>query len=1013
MGFIEITLILAMQAYTFNNFLLFLFLSLGLTPLLAQREFTFNSDGNSCYFRYVCYAPNNSYTNVRRPFIFVLGNEYETPQSTFEADKMKDLPQFYNYLFVYVPNRGGSSLNKLECLEALGSLITYGYTYGHSNIFLRVEDPKIKQTDIDNLGLATTYKSVKLSEGTGTISQNTQIPEDFTEDTEAYGVIKIDDGDRYGTFYVEEEKKDMTMLRQKAAKTYFGPPHTFDFTLIGIVKDRATGEALPFASIRIKDNSRGGSSNADGYFTIQHVPTDTSALIISYVGYEKTEVFLTPAIDKKHFVIELISSSQELQTVTVTATRQDVVLSRKEDVSVIKMTPKKLEQLPNLGERDMMRSFQLMPGISAANESSSGLYVRGGTPDQNLVLYDGFTVYHVDHLYGFFSAFNSNALKDVQLYKGGFESRFGGRLSSVIEITGKEGNQKKFNIGGDFSLLSMNVFAEIPVGDKFSSVIAFRRSYKGPIYDKIFEKFNKSSTSSTSTEQPAGGPGPGGGRMQEAKVSSFFYDLNGKFTYKPTSKDIISFSIFNGTDKLDNSSSFDAPSFGTSNSNFSMSSTDLTKYGNIGSSLKWSRKWGGKFYGNTILSYSNYYSNRDKSQERTVADSDGGETTSSSGIFEKNDLKDYSFKSDYEWNLSDFSQLQFGVFGTYFDIDYTYAQNDTTTVLDKNNRASLTGAYVQNKFKFWKERIQFVPGIRASYFETTKQFYYEPRATVAINLTQKLTLKGATGKYYQFANRVTREDILSGSKDFWLLSDGNAVPVSSSIHYIGGLSYETSKYLFSTEAYYKQISNITEYSLRFNAGPGGVSYDENFFTGEGYSRGMEFLVQKKAGKLNGWVSYTLGEARNKFDVYSDSYYSANQDVTHEFKAVLLYKYKRWDFSATWVYATGRPYTAPSGAYSITLLDGSTQDFFTVTSKNGLRLPDYHRCDIAANYKLLGGVKGDKKRREIGYLGFSVFNLYNRTNTWYKQYSIEEGEVIETNVNYLGITPNITLSLKLR
>lgn len=1001
-----------MQAYTLNNSLLVFFFSLVLIPVLAQREFTFNSEGNQCHFNYVCYAPNNNYTNIRRPLVLVLGEEYETPENTCAADEVKDLPQFYHYLFVYVPNRDGSSLDKLECLEALGSLISHGYTYGHSNVFLRVQDPTIKQTDIDALGLANAFKSIKLSEGTSALAETAGITEDFAEDPEAYGAVEIDEGDRYGTFYVEEEKKDLTSFRQKATKTYFGPPRAYDFTLSGIVKDRATGEALPFATIGIKNTSRSGSSNADGYYTIQQVPTDTSTLIVSYVGYEKTEVFLTPMNDKKHFVIELIPSSQELQNVTITGVRQDVVLSRKEDVSVIKMTPKKLEQLPNLGERDVMRSFQLMPGISASNESSSGLYVRGGTPDQNLVLYDGFTVYHVDHLYGFFSAFNSNALKDVQLYKGGFESRFGGRLSSVTEITGKEGNQKKFNIGGDFSLLSMNVFAEIPVGSKFSSVIAFRRSYKGPIYDKIFEKFNNSSSSSNSTEQSTGG-GPGGRRMQETKVTSFFYDLNGKFTYKPTSKDIISFSIFNGTDKLDNSSSFDAPSFGSSNSNFSMSSTDLTKYGNIGSSLKWSRKWGEKFYGNTIISYSNYYSDRDKSQERTVTNSSGEETTTSSGIFENNDLKDYSFKSDYEWNLFDFSQLQFGVFGTYFDIDYSYAQNDTTTVLDKHNRASLTGAYVQNKFKFWKERIQFVPGIRASYFETTKQFYYEPRATVSIGLTDKLTLKGATGKYYQFANRVTREDILSGSKDFWLLSDGNTVPVSSAVHYIGGLSYETPKYLFSTEAYYKQISDITEYSLRFNSGPGGVSYDENFFTGEGYSRGIEFLVQKKAGNLNGWVSYTLGEARNKFDVYSDSYYSANQDVTHEFKVVLLYKYKRWDFSATWVYATGRPYTAPSGAYSITLLDGSTQDFFTVTSKNGLRLPDYHRCDISVNYKLLRGTKGDKKRREIGYIGFSVFNLYNRTNTWYKQYSIEEGEVIETDVNYLGITPNITLSLKLR
>jgi hypothetical protein len=193
----------------------------------------------------------------------------------------------------------------------------------------------------------------------------------------------------------------------------------------------------------------------------------------------------------------------------------------------------------------------------------------------------------------------------------------------------------------------------------------------------------------------------------------------------------------------------------------------------------------------------------------------------------------------------------------------------------------------------------------------------------------------------------------------------------------------------------------------------GINYDENFFNGYGFSKGIEFLVQKYSGNFNGWISYTLGEAKNHFDVYSDSYFPAYQDVTHEFKVVGLYNYRRWDFSANWIFATGRPYSAPSGAYSITLLDGSSQDYFTVTSKNSLRLPDYHRFDISVNYKLYLGSYNDKDRQEIGYIGFSLFNVYNRKNIWYKQYAIESGKVIETNVTYLGITPNITISLKFR
>jgi len=193
----------------------------------------------------------------------------------------------------------------------------------------------------------------------------------------------------------------------------------------------------------------------------------------------------------------------------------------------------------------------------------------------------------------------------------------------------------------------------------------------------------------------------------------------------------------------------------------------------------------------------------------------------------------------------------------------------------------------------------------------------------------------------------------------------------------------------------------------------GTDYNENFFAGEAYSRGVEFLAQKKYGDLTGWVSYTLGEAMNYFNMYSVDYFPANQDVRHEFKIVGMYNFRRFDFSANWIYASGRPYTAPSGAYTIDLLGGSSQDFFTVTSKNYLRLPDYHRLDLSVTYKLLRGWKSEKRRKEIGYVGFSLFNVYNHLNTWYKQYTIVDGQVLETNINYLGITPNLTLSLKLR
>lgn len=972
-----------------------------------------NSPSSRCYLEYEMYAPGNDYSSIQRPIVIVLADSGETTSSAFENDTLKGQPQFYNYLFVYLPNKGGNAYSRLECIGSLLSNITMGYFYGSANNFFVINDTSIKRKEIKEISklypgscnIEQMFKEVVLRSET---IQDQDITVLFKEDKTAYITETVQDDD-FNTYYDEPDTNFTETPEPYSSKQYYGPPTTFNYSLSGTIRDKLTGEGLAYATILINGTSVGVSANSEGYFVLPSVPSDTSVLAIQYVGYDMRLVYLTPAMPKRNLIIELKSST--IQTVTITASKIGEDITSKEDISVVKLTPKKLEKLPNLGEKDVMRSFQLMPGVSASNESSSGLYVRGGTPDQNLVLYDGFVVYHVDHLYGFFSAFNSNALKDIQLYKGGFDARFGGRLSSVTEITGKEGDRKKYNMGVDLSLLGFNAFAEIPVGDKFSSVIAFRRSYKGPLYNKIFEKFN---TSSTSNNQQSF-QGPGGRLQQETQSTSFFYDLNAKVTYRANPNNDYSISFFNGTDKLDNSVDFDGAGFGGGGGfggGLSLNSIDLTRYGNVGTSLKWNRKWTTKLAGATSVSYSNYYSLRNRTQERTSTNSSGEEVTSNNGVIEDNDLRDYSFKSDYDWNISSAFQLQFGAFANHYSIRYSYSQNDTITVLDKQSNSGLVGGYLQTKVRFLKSRILVQPGIRLSYFDITNSTYTEPRLNVTVNLTGKLSLKAATGKYYQFANLVTREDILSGNKSFWLLSDGDGIPVSEAVHYTAALAYENAKYLFSTEVYFKELNNLTEYSLRFNPSPDGLSYQENFLTGQGMARGIEFLAQKKTGKINGWVSYTLGEARNYFETYSDQWFAANQDVRHEFKVVGIYQYKRWNFSATWIYASGRPYTAPSGAYTITLLDGSEQDYFTVTSKNSLRLPNYHRADIAVNYTLLGGKRGGKRRRVLGTLGFSLFNLYNRTNVWYKQYTIEEGQILETNVNYLGITPNISLSLKL-
>jgi len=713
---------------------------------------------------------------------------------------------------------------------------------------------------------------------------------------------------------------------------------------------------------------------------------------------------MTPNIPVTNLLIEMDMESQVLKEVVIQGT-QEQLMSTNDKISLFKITPQKLSTLPNIGEKDVIRSFQLLPGISAANESSSNLYVRGGTPDQNLLLYDGFTVYQVDHLYGFYSAFNSNAIKDVQHYKGGFDAKYGGRLSSVTEITGKDGNSKGFTMGGEISLLSFNIYTEIPIGKRFTSLVAFRRSYQGLLYDKIFKQFNEKSEVK---QVSFNGKGPmGEAPSMESEVKSYFYDVNAKFTYKPSKRDILALSFYNGTDNLDNSMSVSGG--GGGGFSFNMNNSDYTRYGNIGSGFRWTRNWNPRLYGTTLVSLSNYYSNRERSNSGTHMGGDGTQGNLNSGLIEKNDLVDISLKSDYTYALNSSNQLGFGLYATEYLISYDFGESDTAMVLTKDQQGFLGGFYLQDKIKLAKSRLTVTPGLRLSWFSPTGNIYPEPRLAASFNLNKNFKLVAQTGKYEQFANRVVREDFLSGSRDFWILSDNTNIPVSSAWHYIAGVTYENKSFLASVEGYYKDIKGVTEYSMRFLPTREGATYAENFFHGVGYATGVEFLLQKKYGDLTGWVSYTLGEVKNQIDIYGEDYFPASQDITHEFKCVWMYDYKNWSFSLTWLFASGRPYTAPDGAYTVNLLNGTSQVYIDFGDKNSSRLPAYHRLDAAVNYHF----RNEETKSEWGNIGLSIFNIYNRKNIWYKEYQIIDGNILETNKLFLGFTPNLTLSLKLK
>jgi len=768
-------------------------------------------------------------------------------------------------------------------------------------------------------------------------------------------------------------------------------------TISGVVKDKESGETLPFANVFVKDTNIGTTTNADGFFTLFDIPSETSTIQVQYLGYKVETLVLTPEMVKGKITILLIPDNNQLDEVVVSNDSGQQIVKMNKSVSQISLSPKKLASIPNLGEKDIFRAIQLLPGVSGTNESSSGLYVRGGTPDQNLVLLDGFTVYHVDHFYGFFSAFNSGAVKDIQLFKGGFPAEYGGRISSVIDLTGKTGNSNKLSLSAGLSLVSANATVEIPIGEKANLLIAGRRSYtdilKSGLYNSIFDLYNDSNQTNGNNL-----PNFNGFQQNQTQPSFYFYDLNTKFSYKPSDKDIISVSVYNGEDNLDssreNQNTFGS---GTEERTINLDIEDLLNWGNWGSSVRWARQWSDKLYTNVVGAYSNYFSQRKRINDISIQLADST-NTNKSGLVEDNNLKDFTLRIHNEYKVNSKHSLEFGGQLTMNEVEYNYILNDSITVIDQKDKGLLKTAYLQDK---WSptEKLNIVGGIRATHFDVTDQIYSEPRLSVSYKVNDKVKFKGAWGKYYQFVNRIVREDVTQGSRDFWILANKENSPISFSQHFILGTSYEVDDWLFDVEFFEKEMTGLTEFSLRFQSALGTDPNDQLFFEGTGISRGVDFLIQKKVGKYTGWLGYTLSEVVHTFpDLSNIPFYSLN-DQRHEFKIVNVLKAGRWDLGATWVYGSGKPYTAPNGIYTITLLDGTETEYVSIGEKNGLRIDPYHRLDLSATYNFnLGSGKGE--------MGLSIFNLYNKTNTWYNEFEVVDNQVTETNVNYIGFTPSL-------
>lgn len=445
-------------------------------------------------------------------------------------------------------------------------------------------------------------------------------------------------------------------------------------TISGIVYDSQTGEPLPYVNISVKNTHIGDVSNPNGYFAISGIKSKTAVLQLSYIGYEPRELL----VSNFHRSLDPISINMKPNVLkgkdVNTYGKEFEMLHSLENASRIAFAPRQISALPSLGEVDIMRSLQMFPGISVGRIGTAGLFIRGGTPDQNLITFDGMTLYHIDHFFGFFSAFNPNAVKDVQVYKSAFPVKYGGRISGIVELSGKNGdsNSKQFSLST--GMLSTGMVLELPLWQKGSIFLAARRShidyFKTPIYDIISGYITGENFSGVATNAAYYGSFADSMQTFKPKPPQFyFYDLNGKITLMPTKRDIISFSIYKGLDYFDQTitekSDFqlDDDSY-----NYEIDLHDLSSWGNFGTSFRWSRQWQPKLFSTLFIANTTYNS---ETFSKSVINSPFYDPISDINLNEENQVKDTSIRLESEWALSGSHKAEFGLGASLFQTDFS------------------------------------------------------------------------------------------------------------------------------------------------------------------------------------------------------------------------------------------------------------------------------------------------------------------------------------------------------
>ena len=741
------------------------------------------------------------------------------------------------------------------------------------------------------------------------------------------------------------------------------------YTISGFMRDSLTTENLIDANVYNKINLAGTSTNAFGFYSIT-LPEGYIELVYSYVGYNTQTISFDLRTDT---VIDVsLAGAIHLQELQITADRSSRIQETTQ-MSAIRVPMAQIKSMSAFfGEVDLLKVLQLMPGIQSGGEGNSGLYVRGGGPDQNLILLDGVPVYNASHLFGFFSVFKADAINNMEIYKGAFPARYGGRVSSVLDITMKEGNMQKFGCEGSIGLVSAKMTIEGPIiKDRTSFIVSGRRSYSDRLASSLIRLDDMQTDEGISYDY-------------------YFYDLTAKINHRFSANDRIYLSAYMGNDKYGMKDWYQYEN----DSTFISKGIDQgLKWGNVTAAFRWNHIFTNRLFSNTSVTYSNYRHTNWSDQsylsefiysypQDTVTRREDYEFLNDSGI------RDWSAKITFDYLPSPDHYIRFGANAIYHTFDFGaeayYNINEESDSYYPGIFRMNTweySAYAEDDVKL-SERLKANVGLHWSAFHVSSKFYnvLQPRISARYLITPSVAVKAAYSRMAQYLHLLTNSGI-GMSSDLWVPTTARLSPQISDQFVVGLAQNFGENYEISLEGYYKTMNNVIEYREGSGFFDGKNSWEQKVVQGEGRSYGMEIFIQKKTGSLTGWVGYTLSWTDRQFEALNNGKrFFYKYDRRHDISISIMKRFgRRIETSGVWVFGTGNRVTPPIAIYEAGNINGVEFEnrYYDYGERNSFRMTAYHRLDLNIAYTFLKHNKWGEHKLLLG-----VYNAYNRKNPFY-------------------------------